>query len=563
MNAKHLAYVLLCAAAIMLISDAAWAWGPDAQRAIIGTSFQVVRRQIGDPFKTRDNETNFETDVLRGVLIGPAGLGTPPPTENVSQAIGSIGAEIQLLRYVRKEGVGSYFAFRMGTLARIVSDVLFPYSYDQSAASKELLARINADVDKNLESIVFDDRARPLYYVRNVPMYFNDLLLPYKEAHNLIAADYKQGKNYNGYLKNGTGLFFQKSVQAISDVWYTVLRNEADPTHSAPSDKAITWYYVDEISHLLNEKHNTREAERVYRIFAESNPGIADAFEKVGDVYYNYSRDDLKDRGVQIWMVALDNAEGPERNRINSKLAGHYLTAGKKSFDMAGKPEAPKDALEVALRNFTQALEIDRSNDEAASLINQTQVAIAERNERLQVALRTVAAAESVMREAEDRKVNAQYAESIALYNKAVLVFESVGDEFEEQHLAAQDGIESSKRNITDIINDVLNAAEDQIDQGDTMVEENRFDEAIAAYSSIPAIVSVVPDDAGPQTQQKEQLIKDSATKVEDAELAKMRFQTDQQNMQNQPGAAPGAAPPAAPAAPVAAPPAGEEARPR
>src|SRR5690606_12411056 len=168
---------------------------------------------------------------------------------------------------------------------------------------------------------------------------FHELLSPYEDAHKLIALDYRQGQDFNGYMRNGSDLFFQNSVQAISDVWFTVLRSQGDVTDAPPSDKAVTWYYVDEIDYLLNERNNVREAERVYRILAEENPGIAAAYEKVGDIFYNYAREDMKTRGVQVWMVALDDAAGAERRRINSKLAGHYLDAGKTAFDMAGKPD--------------------------------------------------------------------------------------------------------------------------------------------------------------------------------------------------------------------------------
>ena len=72
------------------------------------------------------------------------------------------------------------------------------------------------------------------------------------------------------------------------------------------------------------------------------------------------------------------------------------MNEGRFYLDRSTQPIAEDTDLNTALQAFTNALDFDRSNDDAAKFIQQTNVAIRERNERLEVTLSIIATGERV-----------------------------------------------------------------------------------------------------------------------------------------------------------------------
>ena len=128
---------LLAAVAFVAAAGSAHAWGPTAQRAIVGTAFQVIAKGYADPFKTVD--FNYESDVIAGAVAGRAALNSGVTLGTDKEVMNEIGTEIQLLREVRRNGSGgSYFAYRMGVVVAVVSDVSFPLCFEKGSARVEL-----------------------------------------------------------------------------------------------------------------------------------------------------------------------------------------------------------------------------------------------------------------------------------------------------------------------------------------------------------------------------------------------------------------------------------------
>ncbi|MDZ4858110.1 MAG: hypothetical protein SGI88_03945 [Candidatus Hydrogenedentes bacterium] len=516
---------ILAALACAFAAPHAHAWGPTAQSAIVGTAFQVISKGYADPFKTVD--INYERDVLAGAAAGRSVLNLGGHLDSDSDVMHAIGTEIQLLRDVRKRGSGgSYFAYRMGVLASMVSDVIFPLTFEHDAQGAQLRAQVERDIDKNLKSYQMRTKSPHLEYIRNPVQYLSDRQSMFADARTILAADYSRGEGYNGYAKSSGATMLQSTVEAVADVWFTVMRPEGDSSDVKPSTKSLTQYATEQVVYQLRDKKNMREAERAYRQFAALKSNSLAAYEIIGDAFYAFGPQG-RDRAVQEWSNALA-LNGPERNRIMKKLAAHHLALGKAHLGEAPKPNAPRDALPNALENFTKALEYDQSSEEAAKLINETQIQISERDQRLALAIATLSAAESVVKQAEVSAVDQQYAEAIAQYKKATTVFEQVGDEFKEQFDAADTGKEDSKRQIARIITTVLDLASDRIEDGDRLLDEKKFDESIDQYQSVPTLLQMVPEDlTGPQAQEKLTLLDQSGQKVQDAEKAKVT-QTEQ-----------------------------------
>lgn len=518
-----------------LFSVEAAAWGPVAQKSIVATAFQVLGQLYKDPFKTAD--VNYEADVLRGAVADRLVLEESLPLNSRAEVINAIGTEIQLLREARKFGAGSYFSYRMGMLAGLVSDIMLPFSFENDPTSRRMLAQINADVDAHLKTYHMSSRPGHLEYIRNPVLYFKERSTFYNDAKTLITADYEKGRGYQGYMLKGGQSFFENAVMAVADAWYTVLRPQGDNSDIAPSSKSVTWYLVNEIQYLLTEKRNLLEAENVYRQLSALNPNDQEVYERIGDAFYAFDTKESRERGVQEWDAAL-SMSGSDRRRIRNKLAHHYLQQGKDLFaEETENPDAPSETLQLALNSFTKALEYDNSNEDAARLINETQVAITERNERLRLAIETVAAGEKTLKEADASMADEQYEEALAKYDKGVLVFQQVTPEFKEQAQAAKDGIETANRMISRIIRTVLDQAQDQIDEGDRLVDDKNFEDAISRYNSVETILKVVPDKEGPDAEQKKKLIEEAQNKADAAQQAKIQYDELQKTQSQKPAA--------------------------
>ena len=75
--------IVLPAIVALALCGQANAWGPVAQRAIVGTAFQVVGRGYADPFKTTD--FNYEKDVLAGAEAGRSTLNSDAQLSRIAR----------------------------------------------------------------------------------------------------------------------------------------------------------------------------------------------------------------------------------------------------------------------------------------------------------------------------------------------------------------------------------------------------------------------------------------------------------------------------------------------
>jgi tetratricopeptide (TPR) repeat protein len=408
----------------------------------------------------------------------------------------------------------------MGVLAALVSDAMFPLTFEQDTAGARLRKQVEDDIDKHLKSYQTRTGAPQLEYIRNPVTYFEQRNIRFADARKFLESDYSRGDGYNGYAKSSTPAAIQATVAAVADVWFTVMRPEGDLSDVRPSEKSLMNYYKEQVVYHLRQNKNLREAERAYKQFAAVKSNSLEAYEEIGDAFYAFGPDG-RERAVQEWTNAL-TLSGARRNEVKKKLATHYLGVGKDFLTEATKPNAPKDALPNALDNFTKALEFDQSNQEAADLINETQIQIADRDQRLEIAIRTLSAAESVVQQAEKSKVDQQFTEAIAQYKKAITVFEQVGDEFTEQADAASEGKEDAKLRINQIVKSVLDLASDRIEDGERLKDQKKFDDAIDSFSGVETLLKVVPEDIqGSQKQEKETLIQQANEQIADTEKAK------------------------------------------
>lgn len=526
----------------------AFAWGERAQQTIAMMAAQVLKDDYKEIFRPGDK--NFEKDILRGTIAGHKELKDFVPLNTDAEAIQAVSTEIQLLRDVQKFGSSSYFAFRLGVLSSLVADLVLPYGFAWDPQDAAIQARINADIEKHLENFNYMMSPRQRTYVRDAQEYFRQHRAFFAGDKRLIADDYARGAGYQGFLKEGGPAYFGRAIEAVADVWHTVLSPQASKFVSPASQRQLTWYFVKEIEYLLNVKDNFHQALKAYEHLESLNSDVTLAFETVGNLFYDFGRarntQEAVDRGVREWQKAYQMG-GPERSRISEKLSNHYLTEGQFYLSRAATDQAEDTDLPTALAAFEEALQFNRTSKQAADLIEKTHTAIAERRERLQTAISLIAQAEQVREAAGKARLAGDYSGAIGNYNLALTVYEAVDDEFKDQKEAADNGIRDATRSISEVMEEVTNNASEAIEQGDKAQEQNRYDEAQSLYQRVEQILAVIPEDAkANHLKSKEDLLKLAAQKIDEAKQAKLRYEAAQKAQQSAGGAKPAAGAPAA-----------------
>jgi hypothetical protein len=525
------------AAAILsgLAAQDAMAWGPKARRAITGTALQLLRREYAKIYKAEDS--NFEGDLIRGALDGPSALRETLPMHSDAAIINSIGSQAEQLRNAQQAGVGSYFAYRMGVLSALVGDYFLPFANDDSPQGQKTLNLLQADLEEQLSTFRYQSSRTGVQFIRYPTEYFHERRKFFEDAEILIAADYAPGgPGYDGYMKNGGEAFFKNAVEAIADVWHTVLQTGQNVGSS--SDQALTWFLVDEIEYLLSVKKNIHGAEKSQELFTRVNRNDFEAYEKVADYFYGFGGETGISIGLQMWETSL-TASGPERRRVLGKLSEHYMDEGTREFELSQQPSGPKDALERARLRFLKALEYDRSSQRAATMVKEVQIAIDLRIEHQLLMMDLVGSAQEMMRQGEGSSSQKNYAEALWKFERAIHTYGQVGSDFEEQRNAAQEGTERAKTQINRLISSVFDEGRSFLNQGDDFFDQRKYAESIVQYKKVDPHVEFLEDvELGPgQRQELDELLEQADDSVVKAENEKRRADA----AAKQAGTAPGA----------------------
>ena len=190
--------VLVAGMCFALLANDAEAWGPNLRKAITRAALQVIRQDFHDAFKAE--VSSYDMDLYRGAEDGYGVVKESLPIRNDAQAVIAVGHEIQLLREVRDDGAGSYFAYRMGVLAGLVSDVILPHGVAYRPADAELKIRIDTDLEGRLDRMRAVRTSGRTVYLSNVSEYFRERRLFFADDSKMIRDDYTRGSGSAGFL---------------------------------------------------------------------------------------------------------------------------------------------------------------------------------------------------------------------------------------------------------------------------------------------------------------------------------------------------------------------------
>ena len=524
-NSLHI-FLIILIVAIAFVAPPAQAWGPGARQAITMSALQMIRFYYDKTFTAE--ESNYEADLLRGAQAGIAALGVTVPLNTHEQTVAAVGHEIRLLRAAIKEGTGSFFAYRMGVLSALVSEVVLPFGFTFDEEDLQIKEQVDADIDKYIGTYTFVPERGDFTMLRDPDEYFRAKRIFYDDDLKLIGDDYRQNRGYRGFLAEAGETYFGRAVEAVTDAWFTVITSHALPNDDDLSPRIMTWYLVDKVKYLISEKRNLVHADIAYKVFEEVNPNIMETYDAIGDAYYSHGTKKAKERGVREWKIA-QRQPGPQRKRVSKKLATHYIEQGRALFQKSSGPDSEDKDLDEALRSFKNALEFERGNDIAARHITETTVAISSRRERLEAQQSLIDKALEVIQQAEVAHMGGSFEAAITTYNQSLMLLGAVDTEFRALAEKARREMTSARQSIREVINDVIDQAYDLIEEGDDLVDRNQFDQGINAYNQIEGLVSVIPEDApGDFLERRDEVIEEANSKIAGANQKKARFQQDQ-----------------------------------
>lgn len=502
------------------------AWGPRAQRTITGMAIQVIQSKYPGTF--RPGESDYTQDVLKGAEAGWSVIGKSLPINSNAEAVQAVASEIELLRDARSYGAGSYFAYRLGSLSALISDIVLPYGLAWNESDQAMKKKVEQDIEENLNSYRYTNSSTERDIITNATEYFGTQMHFYNDNKLIIADDYKRGRGYDGLLKESSKAHFTAAINSVSDAWYTILTLDSSGTKTTLTSDLLARYFVDEIGYQLSEKRNFHQAGVVYENLETLNSTNPLVFEEVGDLFSAFDTHESAERSVKEWKRAFEMG-GENREEVSGKIASYYLREGRDFLEKAAEKGAGETELPSALAAFKEALQYNRTSDEAADLIQDTNKKIKERNERREMIVDIIAKADQVKEEAQNHATGGNFGNAIGEFNKAKEILAAVDDEFTDQANIAKELVDGINKSISKAISDVQEQASAAIESGEALEEQHKYEDAIHQYELVPTIVSVIPDTHNATVaEDKKDVIALSETKIAEAKNNKARYEASQ-----------------------------------
>ncbi|MDP7640620.1 MAG: hypothetical protein QGG73_13070, partial [Candidatus Hydrogenedentes bacterium] len=188
------------------------AWGPKTQESIVRTSALFFSQDAKTPLR------NLLSYVLEGSLVSPKKLGAVCP-DFQTNPVAAIKREIHLLQAVRAERIDPYYVYRLGVLGQLVADTTAPMGTLNPLYRGQYFADVDASVGRAQLT------AQPRRIV-DPHAYFGRLRGQIRDQENTIIREYQAGQGFAGLASAALSSDVSRSVNAVLDVWNTVLTRD-------------------------------------------------------------------------------------------------------------------------------------------------------------------------------------------------------------------------------------------------------------------------------------------------------------------------------------------------
>lgn len=403
--------VMLAVMGLVCVSLPAQAWGPQSQIAIVTTAGRMLTKEGIAPL------SKMEKEIRQGASLTAGELDMLMPYADM-QPVQAILTQIQLLQSVREAGVDPYFAFRMGAVGRVTASATAP----MQTADPVYRKMYYDDVDQNITKTGLEIRPREMV---NSAEYFERLAPAIEARQAMLERDYRAGLGFGGAARATYGEDISRSINAVGDVWYTILQRRS--IAASVSEEQKRGYVLRAMAFFI-DRGNVGEINAAHKRYEALDVYTADVMKEIGDMMYEAG---LRERAVQEYLAVLEKE--PERKDVVRRIADYYI-------DLADE-ELKKDRLELALDYYARALDVDPLHPYAESKRLTAEKLIRERDARLAEMRAAIAKARELEELAEVKASTKRYAEAISQLREALELYRGVTSEFVVEKRAAQAGI--------------------------------------------------------------------------------------------------------------------------
>lgn len=415
------AFRLLAGLALLATAFPAAAWGPRAQRAIAASALRMISREGRVPL------VRLQDEVLQGVGATAEKTADLMPGA-ASDPVSAIESQMYLLQAVRGEGVTPYFAYRLGVLGKVVAQATAPLA-NAPAIYRE---RYYADADQNIDETFLEVSARKFV---DPSLYVTRVMREAQARQDVILKDYQEGAGFNGVARAALPEDANRSVEAVADVWHTILLSSAVPANVAQTQ--IRNYVVNALAFYV-DRGNRNEINASYARLMRMCEQTPDLRKQIGDLFFNAG---YAERAMTEYRAVL--AAQPQRKDVVERIASYYVRVGDRAIE--------DKHLEAARGAYALALEADKLHPNAQKKLMEAETLLAERDARREAARAALAEGRELQAQADQQALQADYAEAIALMGRAEEYFQRVPEEFPEENREAMAALNAIRVRIREV----------------------------------------------------------------------------------------------------------------
>lgn len=426
---KRIGTLVLAITVTLAASPAVWAWGPQAQVAVVTTAAEVITKQEGILL------SNLRADIRDGASVGANQLSALMPGWNTNPVV-SLQAQMDLLQAMRGDRIDPYYAFRLGVLGKMAARLSAPLA-DARPAYRDLYY---ADAEHNINRVRWTPKKRQ---VVDPMTYFAEARALADRNADVILKDYQEGVGFRGTAQLSFADDTSRSIAAVADVWYTILRGPAVAT--AVSEDQMRSYYLDSMRFYI-QRGNARETDAAYDRIAKRGIMTPDFQKLIGDLYFD---GELYDRAIPEYEAVL--AVAPGRRDVIERISEYYIRMG----DLAMK----EGRLEDGEKAFGSAISADKLNTDAQLRLFDARSQIDMRDERRAASEVAVDTAQAGLRQSEQLIFAQKYADAMRKLQESAQLFASVSNEFPDLYTTARSGELTAETRLSQVRGEIINSS--------------------------------------------------------------------------------------------------------
>jgi len=423
---KRILALTLAIAVPLTATPKAHAWGQHAHTAIVATSAELITKQEGVKL------ANLKSDIKDGASVGSGQLSDLMPGWDTNPVI-SLQAQMDLLQAMRGDRIDPYYAFRLGVLGKMTARLSAPLA-DADPAYRNLYY---ADAEANINRVRWEPQKRQIV---DPPAYFAEVRALANRNADVILKDYQEGVGFRGTANASFGDDASRSIAAVADVWYTILRGPA--VAAAVSEGQMRDYYLDSMRFYIS-RGNTRETDAAYQRIAGRNIMTPDFQKNIGDLYFDGEQ---YDKAIPQYEAVL--AISPGRRDVIERISEYYIRMG----DLA----MTEGRLEDGEKSFESAINADKLNTDAQLRLFDARAQIEARDERRATAEAALDVAQANLRSSEQLIFAQKYADAMKQLQEAAQLFASVSGEFPDLHTTARSGELTAETRLSQVRGEII-----------------------------------------------------------------------------------------------------------